>query len=370
MGGEFQTLMTVEQPHDSAGPGEGVTMQSDIRSERPGRNRARLHQLRSHVPLVLAWTVALAVLISEYLAHGAALAQWDWLLISGLVAFSVGVLLVRGLPTRFEQTLHRLAHRGVLTPSDVELLLHDVQGRVRGWRAPAGLVVSLALAVAFIVSHGSLPLLALEAVFGFIAGWYLGQMAAYGSLGQALQHRQIMPRVQARHIDRAAGLKPVGDFYLYQASIAGIPAAFLAIWLVLIPLWPHRGYDEWREPYLGLLVLAILFEMLAFLLPLWSIHRQMVEQKSELLAQAYTLGRRILDLQAEIPELDADRRQARQEQLTLLVQEYQEIEQMPTWPVDLSTWRRFIASTGALLIPIASDVVIEAVRRALPARAA
>ncbi|MGE3267677.1 MAG: hypothetical protein AB7P40_02945 [Chloroflexota bacterium] len=332
--------------------------------------RRAIRQSIPQLPLALAVAVAAAVMVSEGLTFGLRLVAWDWLLISGLVAFSAGSVLVQGLPTRFEQMLLRLEHRGVLTSEAAAGARLVIQQRVTWWGHLAGLAVSAALIVAFIAAQASPGLLVLEAALGYVAGCYLGRMVAYGSLGQVLQRQGNTLRVQVGHIDHAAGLKPTGDYYFYQASIAAIPALFLAVWIVLIPLWPHRGYDEWYQPYLGLLTLAVAFEMLSFLAPLWSFHHQMVEQKCMLLARADSLSCEMLDLQAEVSRLNEAERKARMAQLSVLEAEYREIEQTPTWPVDLTTWRRFVAGTGALLTPLVSDVLLEAIKRALPTRAA
>ena len=115
-------------------------------------------------------------------------------------------------------------------------------------------------------------------------GWFCGRLpsrtvgivraagkGAAGGPGCTLQPRP-------GHIDKAAGLKPVGDFFFYQALIAGIPAVFLAAWLIVIPLEGPR-YEPWRRPYMSLLVLGIAFELFAFFVPMLWFHNEMTERK-------------------------------------------------------------------------------------------
>jgi integrase len=69
--------------------------------------------------------------------------------------------------------------------------------------------------------------------------------------------------------------------------IVALPALFLAVWLLLLPLPRFQGYRDWRTPYASLLALAIACEMLAFFWPLWSFHREMAKQKHVLLREAH-----------------------------------------------------------------------------------
>jgi hypothetical protein len=169
---------------------------------------------------------------------------------------------------------------------------------------------------------------------------------------------QLQLQVRPGHLDGAAGLKPVGDLYFFQALLTSLPAVFLAAWWVLIPLWPGGRYATWREPYLVLLAPAIVFEVLAFLVPMWSFHTLMARQKSDLLQEADDLSAR-LDLTLawlrepsgpQPPGVPAD-------QLASLTQMYWNIERMPTWPVDVKTWRRFIVNNLAIGLPLMSRAV-------------
>lgn len=94
------------------------------------------------------------------------------------------------------------------------------------------------------------PLIAVEAAAGYVAGLHLGRMASYGALGRFLKQKGCSIRVWPGHVDGAAGLRPIGDFYFFQAMVAGIPAMFLAAWWFLIPLKGDR-YARWRDPTWG-----------------------------------------------------------------------------------------------------------------------
>ena len=281
--------------------------------------------------------------------------------------------LALNIPQKMEDALSRLVNRGVLqtTEEGLQRFKIDLQRRTTAWSRMGGMIVAIAILIAFVAAFrqpfplGKIPLTIMEVCGGFIAGWYLGRMASYGTLGLLLKKSKkegIALHVKPGYLDGAAGLKPIGDFYFFQAMIAGLPALFLAVWLVLIPLWPIAGrYERWKEPYLGLLPIALGFEILAFLVPLWFFHREMQAQKTALLTEADTLGRNIVCIQNELTKLqDAQQYTQLKEQLSYMTQRYWEIERMPTWPVDMKTRRRFTLNNAALIIiPLVSSIFDE-----------
>jgi hypothetical protein len=292
--------------------------------------------------------------------------RWDWLFLSGLLLFLIGALLARTLPRRLDGVLTRLADREVLVASPAELasLGAALAGRAGLLAHRAGLAVAVLLVLATLAAFGPadaahrLVLVVVELATGYVAGRYLGQMVAYGSLGGVLLRLGIALRVHPGHLDGAAGLRPVGEFYFFQALLVSLPALFLAVWWVLIPLWPVGGYAQWREPYLALLVPAIVFEVLAFLTPMWSFHTQMVRQKQELLRHADALSAHIQTLQVRLAESAAGPpRGELRERLAAMAQMYSDIEHLPTWPVDTRTWRRFALNNLALVLPLISRAV-------------
>ena len=46
----------------------------------------------------------------------------------------------------------------------------------------------------------------------------------------------------------------------------------------------------WMHPYMGLLAVALVIEVMAFVVPMWWFHREMRDQKEKLLAQADELS--------------------------------------------------------------------------------
>ena len=289
--------------------------------------------------------------------------NWDWLLISGWLALILGVSLAHTIPNRLEYALARLVDRGVLviTPDQLDCFCHDLEDRVvKRWAPGFGSVVALAIIVAFVFAYSHeqlasrLPLLFAEMLGGYIVGCYLGRLACYGTLGVSLRTRGMALRIMAGHLDAVGGLKPVGEFYFYQAMVVAMPAAYLAVWLLLFPLpYFQTRYQHWQEPYAWLLALAIIFEVLAFLLPLWSFHCEMVRQKRDLLREADRLSPKIAEIQHKLGEgqasEDAD---PLKNTLADMTARCQAIERLPVWPVDPHIKRWFGFNNLILLMPV------------------
>jgi hypothetical protein len=299
----------------------------------------------------------------EYRRVGLAWTEWDLMLITGVVAFIVALALARTIPRRMSQTLDRLAKRSVFELSEEELaqLQQKFEERSRLFSRVGAVLVGLVMLVTFLVAYGGIPshkipLTVLEVFLGAVAGYYIGQMIAYGTLGQLSVSERIPVSPRPGHIDRAAGLKPIGDLYFFQAMVVAIPCVYLAVWWFLIPLLPE--YRDWRSPYLGLLAVALLLEILSFLLPMWVFHLIMQQQKVKSLAEADELSKKIIELENRILR-SADARETNdlQKQLDFQREKYWEIENMPTWPIDATTRRRFTVNNLFLFLPFLSDVV-------------
>jgi hypothetical protein len=240
-------------------------------------------------------------------------------------------------------------------------LKHSLESRAERWAHRGGLIVGAAILVAFGIAFGQaivrhLQLAVIEALGGYIAGRYLGQMVCYGSLGPLLKQLHLPLTVQPGHPDEAAGLKPVGDLYFFQAMVVAIPALYLAVWWFLIPTFEQ--YTYWRAPYLGLLAVALTVELLAFLVPLSFFHQEMQAQKAKLLDEADKLGRAVSTVQAALTEAKTEQeRNELKDRLSSMTERYWAIERMPTWPVDTKVRRRFTLNNLALFLPLLSQSI-------------
>ena len=214
---------------------------------------------------------------------------YDWMLMSGCAFVILGIVLSQGLPDRLEHALDRLVDRGALAvnPERLESFKLRLEAWIaRYWAPCGGSIVAVAVAAAFVAAFDIAELedrrflLAGEILGGYFVGCYLGRMACYGSLGYLLSHERIRVSIIPGHLDTVGGLKPVGDYFLRQAMIVGLPGVFTGAWLVLMRFMYFSHYQVWRAPYVGLLFVAILFEITSFIAPLWWFHREMTRQNA------------------------------------------------------------------------------------------
>ncbi len=313
--------------------------------------------------LLVVGLLVLVFCFMQYRELGWQWLNWDLMFITGLLAFIAALSLAQTIPDRMIQTLERLAKRGVFELSDQSLagFQTKMEDRAQRFAKVGAFVVGLAILAAFLAAFGryilyAIPLTALELFLGAVAGYYIGQMVAYGTLGQLVSSEKIAVAAKPGHIDRAAGLKPIGDFYFFQAMIVAIPCLYIAIWWFVIPLLPH--YAPWRDPYLGLLAIAIVFEILSFIFPMWAFHLIMQAQKIRCLNDADELSKKLVDLEGRILRAtDPQEIGDLQKQLDIQQEKYWEIENMPTWPVDALTRRRFTINNLLLFLPFVSEVI-------------
>ncbi|PZO47928.1 MAG: hypothetical protein DCF15_18455 [Phormidesmis priestleyi] len=315
------------------------------------------HWLRSHGSGLLIWLLVLDCL-SSLITDGTDPRQWDSLFLSGVATFTIGILLAQKTPQTLTAALTRLVNRGTLLTSQNELSKVQARLELRSqvWAHRGGLVCGTALLLSFLVPFGlsKMLLMVLETLGGYVGGRYLGRMASYGTLKLFLKKEGLAIKVKPGHPDAAGGLNPLGDFYFFQAMVAAIPSAFLAIWWILIPLMPQ--YAKWRAPYLGLLAIAVAFELLAFAVPLWLFHLEMATQRIQLLKEAGGLSFRISDLQAQLTVVqDSQEREDIEAQIAQCTTRYWNIKKVPTWPLNVKTLRHFILNNFALCIPFLSQ---------------
>jgi hypothetical protein len=334
------------------------------------------------VAALLTFT-ALALLVGNELASaGASIGEWDLLFFSGCITVVGGLWLARGQPERFDAMLERLANRRALEDADGDVSYSEltsiqtaIDDRARRWGRWFGFGLAVLIGLAFVgvnaarsgdaaITHDVLgPVVG--ALGGFLVGRPLGRMLSYSLLSRFLAHEKLCFRARPGHVDGAAGLKPLGDYYLYQALLLALPAAFLLVWsvILLIPSWEER-YPGWRETYLGLLVVAICIELVGFAAPLWRVHEVMKRQKREALVKAdRALGPAIAEERKRLEQdLESDQRAAGRDRLLELTSSYEAIENMPTWPLDRAVRRRLTLGNIALVVPLVSQVTALAAR--------
>jgi hypothetical protein len=188
-------------------------------------------------------------------------------------------------------------------------------------------------------------------------------MASYGTLGLLLKKEGLSLEVIPGHPDEVGGLKPLGDFYFFQAVLAGFPTLFLAVWLILMQYWPlarDRYVERWKGPYLGLLPVGIAIEILAFFVPMCLFHRQMEAKRAVQLHEADKIAKDIVRIEAELAKVqDSKQYELLKERLSFSTARYDDIERMPTWPVHIRTLRLFLRNNVVFALPLLSNFVQE-----------
>ena len=354
---------------------------------------AYLDEHRILSAILLAAVPVAIVLAHEFVApgtysvdNGTKQHHWDLLFDSAWLTILIGLLITRGQAGRFDGMLTRLSNRRALQRGGSSISQDDlarIQGalaaRAEKWERRSGATCAIVIAIVLtavtvnrIAPNGKLnyalivfgPGPLLGAVGGFLVGRPLGRMLSCGLIGRSLEQRGVSVRATPGHVDGAAGLKPLGDYFSYQALVLAIPAVFLVAWSVvlMVPTWATDTHSDWRATYLALVGIAICLELFGFVAPLWRAHRSMKDQKNRALFDVdAVLGPRIMEARTELThDLDVDRRTALRDQLEELTRSYREIETMPTWPVDRSVYRRLTLGNLALIIPLIAQLTAAA----------
>lgn len=291
-----------------------------------------------------------------------AAADWNWLMHTGAIVFLVALAAARAIPPAVPLAVRRIRlvdDEGVERAHGDEVLaaLELVRRRCARIGAPVGLVL---MGMFWLWAGGNRvwgnALFWLELAAAAGAGFIVGGFVAYGRLGHVLNTLGLRALAIPGHPDGAAGLRPVGAFYLRQAMIIALIGVFAGVWWLLFPYVGH--YDNWRQPYLGIVLVCVVLEAAALFLPLSSFHRHMQQQRIDLLrvadeaaasiARADELIWRTFD-DGERAALEAERKRA--------LDRWQAIDSMPTWPVDVQIRRRFAWSNVAMLIPVVLQII-------------
>jgi hypothetical protein len=307
-----------------------------------------------------------------------------WATVSAWVLLLVGVLIAQQLDGRFEQMLRRLSNRRAiaLSPSEFDEFLDRLSTRANVAALIGGVLLPAILVVAYAVVYIGPPWdsispiarrlllgeIMLESISAMIVGRYVGRGIFYGFLGKQMAIDGLRINMIFGHSDHAAGLRPIGDFYFFQATATALPVFFFAFWVLMMPvwstLWPHAdsGFSvRWKNTYLAFFFVALGVELLTFVLPLWFFHQEMVRQKLRLLPRAD-------ELSAELSQLQRDRTAQREmrsdaPEPAQLVEQIELLESLPTWPLAPDVRNRFAWGNLAFLAPPAakiSQTVLEA----------
>lgn len=162
-------------------------------------------------------------------------------------------------------------------------------------------------------------------------------------------------RIQILHPDKCGGLKPIGDLCLSNSFILIVMGIYFAI---AIAIYQDR---EFLFAYVFGLLIVIVFSMLSFIWPAYSVHKIMLKEKIKKLE---ILDRVVSD---QIPVINKPVKMELSEikEYEVLQDQYRKVEEFGTWPFDTSILRKFIASEIVLLFSGGIALLIKVLNKLL-----
>jgi hypothetical protein len=313
--------------------------------------------------------------------YGANVRCWNLPNISITFALLLALYLARQIDPRMRAALHELWLQGTIPEAadpHAGLQQRILAGRGRK-EAGAALLIVLVMVAAYLWSEaphlphllaaltrppGSAPVSRDEAISflaaaslgilsGAVAGAFFGRLATYGSMAAVLADPQTPLNIRPGHFDGANGLKPVGDFYLFQALLTAIPLTWLLVWILILP-WYHSAEcfaggdpaftERVRWQFYGQWIVVAAFTYLGFIRPVLRLRHRLTQVRASLMQDRIPL------IEGEIAQLkstliagapDAERRSAVETRIHDLARERWAIRHMSRWPMDRATFSKY-----------------------------
>lgn len=203
----------------------------------------------------------------------------------------------------------------------------------------------------------------LNVVFGFIVGIRLGRIAAYGivmwtypllriELFTGRYRLRLNP--QPGHPDKVCGLKPIGDFWTFEALVLLPPLAYTLAWLGIMnsgAAWVvAMGLRANHTPFVVATSILILLQVFALWAPMLSLRRVMGTVKHDLQARADEFAQEAATMKhILLHTTDKDERDAAEKRHAELLNAFADIEQVPRWPISADTIKAHIMQLWPIL---------------------
>lgn len=318
--------------------------------------------------------------VGESLRNGASVRCWNWPNITITIALILALYLARQIDGRMRTALHELWLQGTIpeaTDPLASLQERILEGHGRKEAACAVLIMIVMIASYAWSEAPNLPnyltvlqspqvaasikwqvaiafggAVTLGVLSGLVAGAFFGRLATHGSMATVLADPHTELNIRPGHFDAANGLKPVGDFYLYQALLTAIPLVWLAVWVLALPWYAaapcfaeHDPSIVWRMrwQFYGQWLVVASFTYVGFIRPVLTLRRRLIRTRAELLRE------RIPQIEAEIAHLkgnlpattEAAQKGALETRIHDLAREHWAIRHMSCWPMDRSTFHKY-----------------------------
>lgn len=190
------------------------------------------------------------------------------------------------------------------------------------------------------------------AIIDMLLAYAIG-VATWQAVVTAFEIRRLGSRGQLRirpfHPDECAGLGAIGRLCFSLSLIMISISLFLCGW-ILYARWINPNFNDgyrFFEPWFagGLIVLTIV-SILAFFLPMITVHRLMKEQAANFKAKLMALAERISDLEESLlsqgSQLEHEQLEAQYAKIQFCRSVYAQRRKIPTWPIDLQTITKFL----------------------------
>lgn len=318
-------------------------------------------------------------------------ACWDYMLISGFLAFLVAISLATGISRRLGEAIDRLRLNNalVITDDGILRLKQQMSGQGKSIQVWSGLFIGFLIFGSYIwvfgdlttqiwqawrqgmLPQGGLALVELgifttiSALSAALAGLFFGRLTYYGTLASVLSNEDSGLRITPGHFDGVCGLKPLGDFYLFQAVLLAIPILWLGAWWAwIIPSYkdvictvtgqPQFLFREWQGPFFIQWLVVLCYFYMGFVRPFLTLRRRIRSNKADLNRQdAAHLEQAIFQLQAQLVSNPAGAGANVANDIDSLSRRLWSIRTMPDWPMDpltLAKWKSLVV--GEVLFPL------------------
>lgn len=346
----------------------GSPSSDEVAGSGPGSDRIRIFARRWQHALFVVTPVLTAMVLA---ANGFFVS--DPMVETGLLGVIAGFAVFLVFANRVPQAFALVRLRGLISAADrerYEAFERRVERQLNSrWSlAPAAVGIAFALAyfpiraggfaAVFGTGPGSLqdlgplvPLLAVGTpVLWFVAGLAIWRMIVVGMKLDELG-RCFDLQLQLGHPDQCAGFEPLGSLSLWNALVLAVPGLFLGWWIAVGPTSQYG--NRWLGLDSVLAVVVVVLSLLAFVAPLWNVHRAMARSANRLAGELEERGRAIDRLARELltgkDALSSQDRAEKAKDLELQQALYRDNEHIPTWPINLRLALRFGTSQ---LVPL------------------
>ncbi len=321
-------------------------------------------------------------------------------MISGFLAFILAVWLAADLNRRLNLAIDQLRLNNVLIMDDaqVSLLKVEISNRGSSVQLWSGVLITLVIFASYWIAFGPYvirvwdawqagqhpqagPILLQIGSFTFVsaigaalAGLLFGRLTYYGRLAGVLGKSENSLRFIPSHSDGACGLKPIGDYYLYQALVFAVPIIWLGAWWAwIIPSYDGmvcsltgqslQRYANWQKPFFMQWLVVLVYFYMGFVWPFLILRRRIKQaRKSFNENEARRLRSDIIALQNQLSQLSgaraAEDRQALLSVLDGKSQELWSIRNMSGWPMDAGTLAKYRSLlAGEVALPVLAALI-------------